>query len=237
MEIALITGCGGSQGRDVAAYLSELDYAVGVQYDADKEIAQETVDQIVAAGGRACALHADLADRHQADTLVARTAEALSGPVTCLVNAALNLPAQASGDVTPERAALALMNAMARQSLAVRKDSSGEFAAPGIIVNLMASRTTGKTAPSMTQRLTELCLWDITRTGAETLAPVFRVNAIGLNFAPQSGRRSLGKLAQPAHGNGQKTVGCTKDLIATLDYILSAKAVTGQLFRIDVGLS
>lgn len=81
---ALVTGGGAGMGKATALRLAREGRAVGV-LDIDEAGARAVADDIVAAGGQAIALVADVADRAQVETAAARLREAF-GPVTILVN-------------------------------------------------------------------------------------------------------------------------------------------------------
>lgn len=69
-KVALVTGGSRGIGRAVSILLGRLGASVGVNYRADAAAAEATVREIEAAGGRARALQADLADDAAAGRLV-----------------------------------------------------------------------------------------------------------------------------------------------------------------------
>ena len=81
---ALVTGAGRNVGAGIATALGARGAAVAVNdFHADR--AQQTVDTIVAGGGRAVAVPADMGDPEAIGEVVARVDETL-GPVDILVN-------------------------------------------------------------------------------------------------------------------------------------------------------
>ncbi|MDT5359269.1 MAG: 3-oxoacyl-[acyl-carrier protein] reductase, partial [Mycobacterium sp.] len=64
-RIAIVTGASGGIGRAVAVRLGAQGMSVAVHFSGNRERAQETADQVVAAGGRALVVGADVADEAQ----------------------------------------------------------------------------------------------------------------------------------------------------------------------------
>ena len=84
-RVALVTGGGRGIGRAVCLALAADGAAVAVNYRRNEQAAQETVERIVAEGGRARRYHAAVEDFDRAEEMVAMVAEEL-GPVGILVN-------------------------------------------------------------------------------------------------------------------------------------------------------
>lgn len=83
-RIAIVTGAARGIGAATAKRLAADGMAVAV-VDLEEAAGKSTVDSIVAAGGRALAVGADVADRAQVDAAVERVVAEL-GPPTVLVN-------------------------------------------------------------------------------------------------------------------------------------------------------
>jgi 2-hydroxycyclohexanecarboxyl-CoA dehydrogenase len=83
-KTALVTGAAAGIGRACAMRLAREGMAVGV-LDIDLDGCQRVVSEIEAAGGKAIALPASIADRGRVTAAVARLRETF-GPVTVLVN-------------------------------------------------------------------------------------------------------------------------------------------------------
>jgi 3-oxoacyl-[acyl-carrier protein] reductase len=81
---ALITGASRGIGRATALELAAAGAAIGVNYRTDAAGAEAVVGEIMAAGGRALALEADVADPESAAALVARCEDEL-GEIDALV--------------------------------------------------------------------------------------------------------------------------------------------------------
>ncbi len=86
-RVAIVTGASGGIGRATAEKLAADGMFVAVHYSGNLQRAQETVDTIVAAGGRAIAVHADVADEGEVAILF-DTVEEEFGGIDVVVHAA-----------------------------------------------------------------------------------------------------------------------------------------------------
>lgn len=242
---SLVTGAGQRLGRAMAVYLARRGHDVAVHYATSAEGAEHTAREIRALGRRAVLLQADLLDETQTAALLPAAAEALGGPVTCLVNNAsifeydnIATATRASWDRHMEsnlRAPFVLTQGMAAQGLEPSYDEAGEPLASGLIVNMIDQRVYKLTPEFMSYTIAKMGLWAMTRTTAQALAPAIRVNAIGpgptlqghrqtaQHFSSQRRNTVLGRGANPG------------DVTAALGYFLDAEAVTGQIICVDGG--
>jgi 3-oxoacyl-[acyl-carrier protein] reductase len=86
-RVAIVTGASGGIGRAVAVRLAKAGMSVAVHYAGNRDRAKAVADEIVAAGGRALVVAADVADEAQVAALFDQV-EAEFGDVDVVVNTA-----------------------------------------------------------------------------------------------------------------------------------------------------
>ncbi len=89
-RVALVTGGSSGIGAATAAVLADLGACVAIGYNRNQSGAEQTRDAILAAGGHAVAIQADVRRPDEARALVARSAQEW-GPIDILVNNAGSL--------------------------------------------------------------------------------------------------------------------------------------------------
>ena len=242
---ALVTGAAKRLGRAMALYLAGRGFDVVVHFATSEQEACAVVDDITAMGQTAVALGADLLDEEQVQTLIPRAADALGGPLTCLVNNASVFEYDTIRTASREswnrhfeanlRAPFVLTQALAAQSPQALNDVNGEPLARASVINMIDQRVYKLTPEFSTYTLAKAGLWALTQTAAQGLAPHVRVNAIGpgptLIGAQQSGSQFE---AQRKATILQRGAG-PEDVVAALGYLLDAPSVTGHMICVDGG--
>jgi len=240
-----VTGAGIRLGRAMALYLAGRGYDVVVHYATSEQSASKTVAEVEALGRKAVAIQADLLDEAQVSALLPRAAEALGGPITCLVNNAsifeydnIHTATRHSWDRHMDsnlRAPFVLTQAMAEQGLTPDTDAAGEPVATGLIVNMVDMRVRKLTPEFMSYTIAKMGLWALTRTAAQALTPAIRVNAIGPGPTMQGHRQSEDHFKAQRANTVLERGANLSDITAALGYFLDAHAVTGQLLCVDGG--
>jgi NAD(P)-dependent dehydrogenase (short-subunit alcohol dehydrogenase family) len=235
MGTALVTGAGARIGRAIALGLAARGWRVAVHYHRSADGADAVVREIEAAGGRAAAIAADLADEAQVATLLARAERAL-GPVTCLVNnasaferdEALTATRQ-SWDLHMEinlRAPFVLIQELARRLPA---------GATGNVINLIDQRVWRLTPGFTSYTLAKAGLWTLTQTLAQALAPAVRVNAIAPGPTLANARQSPDDFGRQVAALPLRHGPALDEFVAAVAFILEAGSLTGQMIALDGG--
>jgi 3-oxoacyl-[acyl-carrier protein] reductase len=89
--VAIVTGGSSGIGRELALELAGRDYAVALVYARDQGRAEAVVDELLAAGGTALAIRADITDELDVERLFDETIAAF-GAVDLVVHAAPAAP-------------------------------------------------------------------------------------------------------------------------------------------------
>lgn len=242
---ALVTGAGRRLGRAMAIYLGQRGYDVALHYAASRNDAEILAAELAAMGRKAVTLRADLLIEAQVETLIAKAAKGLGGPLTLLVNNAsifehdsFASATRASWDRHIEsnlRAPFVLSQAFAAQAPRAATDSAGEPLAQALIINMIDQRVHKLTPEFFSYTIAKMGLWAMTRTGAQALAPHVRVNAIGPGPTLQGARQTEAAFAKQRQSTLLARGANPADITAALGYFIDAPAVTGQMIAVDAG--
>lgn len=235
MGVALVTGAGARIGRAVALALGADGYTVLVHYNRSAAGAQETVDTIIAAGGRAEAVQADLADMTQVQALADH---ARFAGVSLLVNSASWFEFDTAETLDPETALYAYRaNTLAPILLArAVRQACGDGVA-GLVVNILDNKLNALNPDHFSYTLAKSALHASTTMLALEFAPVVRVCGIAPGITLPNATQSQARF-ELAHRTNPLGRGCTPgQIVATVRYFRDAPGITGQVVTIDGGQS
>ena len=233
---ALVTGAARRIGRAIAERLAHEGYDIVLHASARSTLdARAIAADIVADGGRAHVLIADLADPAQAASLVQQATAAL-GPVTLLVNNASVLePDGADTFDTANFDRCMAINLRAPVQISSAFAAALPAASEGSIVNILDQRVWRLNPRFFSYTLSKAALWTATQTLAQSFAPRVRVNAVGPGptlanpfegaeaFAREAAAVPLGRAIEPA------------EIAEAVVYLARARGVTGQMIAVDGG--
>ncbi|MDU5454893.1 SDR family oxidoreductase [Pseudescherichia vulneris] len=246
MGIALVTGASRGIGRATALELAREGYGVAVNYHHNVDAATEVVNTIVAAGGRAFAVQADISDEAQVLAMFARIDEE-SEPLTALVNNAGILFTQSTlENLTAERINRVLATNVTGYFLccreAVKRMSHRHGGKGGAIVNVSSAASRLGAPGEYVDYAASKGAVDTLTTGLslEVAAQGIRVNGVRPGFiytemhadGGEPGRVDRVKSVLPMQRGGQP-----EEVAQAIVWLLSEKAsyVTGSFIEMAGG--
>lgn len=246
MGIALVTGGSRGIGKASARLLAQEGYTVAVNYHQQSQAAEEVVKEIIALGGKAFAIQADISDEAQVGAMFARI-DSEQEPLTALVNNAGILFQQCRTEaLTAERINRVLMTNVTGYFLCCReavKRMSWQYGGKGgAIVNVSsAAARTGSPGEYVDYAASKGAI-DTLTTGLslEVAADGIRVNGVRPGFiytemhasGGEPGRVDRVKSAIPMKRGGQ-----AEEVAQAIAWLLSDKAsyVTGSFLDLAGG--
>jgi len=232
---ALVTGGARRIGKAIVEDLAAHGFAVAIHCRDSRPEAERLAGRIVAAGGRAAVLLADLTDMAAADRLVSEAADAV-GPLGLLVN---NASAFVDDGVLafdePVWDRHFAIHVKAPAVLASRFAASLPDGAEGLIVNMIDQRVWKPTPRYFSYSLSKAALWTATQTMAMALAPRIRVNAIGPGPTIANARQQERDFAAQVDGLLLKRGPELAEFGRSIRYLWDARSVTGQMIALDGG--
>jgi 3-oxoacyl-[acyl-carrier protein] reductase len=242
-KVALVTGASKGIGAAIALQLAAQGASVAVNYSSGKQGADEVVAKITAGGGKAVAVHGNLADPKGAEAVVAATVKAL-GPINVLVNNAGVYEFAPLDGITPEHFhrhfdlnVLGLL--LASQQAARHFSPDG-----GSIINISSGVSTLTPPNSAVYTATKASVDAITAVLAKELAPrKIRVNAVNPGMVVTEGVKAAGfengdmrKWIESVTPLGR--VGKAEEIASVVAFLASdgASYVTGETLHVTGGL-
>jgi 3-oxoacyl-[acyl-carrier protein] reductase len=242
-KVALITGASKGIGAGIARRLASEGAAVAVNYSASKDAADKVVADIIAQGGKAVAVHGNLVNAQDIQSVVADTVAAF-GPIDVLVNNAGIYEFAPLDGVTPEHFHrhfdLNVLGLLLVSQEAVRHFSS----AGGCIVNISSGVSTLTPPNASVYSATKAAVDAITSSLAKELAPrKIRVNAVNPWLIATEGVIAAGlhqsdmrKWIESVTPSAR--IGTVDEVAAAVAFFASQEAlyVTGETLHVTGGL-
>ncbi|MGB0572812.1 MAG: SDR family oxidoreductase [Alphaproteobacteria bacterium] len=232
---ALITGAARRIGRCLAETLAAEGWHVVVHHNQSTSDADDVVQRITEAGGRAVAVAADLSDPTACNGLIGDAHE-LTGGLGCLINNASLFVEDTARDIDADifdrvMAVNLRAPAILSRAFAAQVPDEGE----AVIINILDQKLANPNPDFLSYTLSKHGLAALTEMTAVSLGQAVRVCAVapGLTLPsaeqPQSqfdavhGRTPLARGSQP------------EDIAGAVLYLLGARAVTGETILVDGG--
>lgn len=221
---AIVTGAARRIGATIARALVEEGWEVVAHvHHHDDDVPEGTIR-----------VAADLADPDCAQVIFG-AASRLS-PVRLLVNNAARFAWDSLGGFRPDEFARHMAVNVQAPALLIERLAAGDDVAGALVVNLLDSKLAAPNPDFLSYTLSKYALAALTEVAARALAGRgIRVNGI----APALMLRSNGQSEENfeiMHSNNPLGRGVEpRDVVAALNYLVAAKAVTGHVISIDSG--
>lgn len=234
-KTVLITGAAKRIGRGLAESLARDDWNVAVHYNGSREAAETLAHDLTQLGVLAATFAADLSEVSDTEELLPAASDAL-GPISALINNASLFEEENWDDVTPESWSRHLnINLHAPFILSQGFARALPTELSGSIINIIDQRVFNLTPNFMSYTVSKSGLWTLTRTLALALAPLIRVNGVGPGPTLANSRQTQDSFEQQAQATPLARTVDVEDIASAVRYLLSAKAVTGQMVAVDSG--
>ncbi|KQU91311.1 short-chain dehydrogenase [Mesorhizobium sp. Root102] len=232
---ALVTGGAKRVGRAIVEDLAAHGFAVAIHCNRSRVEADVLAAAIIASGGRAVVIAADLTDMDAVGDLVGQ-AQAALGPLSLLVNNASLFEDDSVLDLDWRAwdrhfAVHVKAPALLAQNFARALPEGQE----GLIVNMIDQRVWRPTPRYFSYALSKSTLWTATQMMAQALGPRIRVNAIGPGPTLKNARQDDSDFAAQVDGLILKRGPELPEFGATIRYLWEARSVTGQMIALDGG--
>lgn len=234
-QVALLTGAADRIGACIARRMAAAGYAVIIHYRSSADEAHALAESILADGGRAALVAADLADRSARAGLVAAASQPF-GPLGVLVNnASLFEPdsiADVGEDLWDHHFAV---HAEAPVFLARDFASQLPEGCSGNIVNMIDERVLHLSPAFFSYTLSKATLWAATRTLAQSLAPRIRVNAIGPGPTLKNSHQTDADFDRSQNRLPLRHGPSPEEIAEGVMFLLASPSMTGQMLALDGG--
>ncbi len=235
MRGALVTGGGRRLGAVIARHLGGKGWHVFVHHHQSAAGAREVAAQIIAAGGQATPVQADLADAQAVERLFAACEAAC--PLGLLVNNASGFSYDTAASVSAERLEAHMRvnlfaPALLTRGLHAALTARGER---GVAISLVDNKVFGLNPDYFSYTLSKVALQGMIQMQAMALAPTLRLAGIAPGITLISGLQTPEEFER-SRRNNPMGMGCTPEqILNAIDFILASPAYHGQTLVIDGG--
>jgi pteridine reductase len=233
---ALVTGAGQRVGRAIAVALGAEGMQVAVHYRESRAGAEQAAAEIVASGGRAILLDADLSSRDQARALVDRAVGQLGG-LDLLVASAASFERIALEDVDDAAWDRSLDLNLASPFALVHRAVPALRGARGSVVFITCSSATVPMRNYLPYVVSKGALKHLMKTLALELAPEIRVNAVAPGTVLPPPSYDAAAVERLARAIPLARVGTPDDIARAVVFLAGSPFVTGHELSVDGGRS
>ena len=241
-KVSLVTGGSGDIGSAIAKRLGQSGSTVVITYVGAEDLANQTVDEIKAEGGKASALRLDQRDPDEIEAIISQISQD-QGRLDILVNNAawnIGIPFPNLEELTAEiwdrvlETNLRAPFLLARAAASLLKADGG-----GHIVNISSAGGISPGSSSIAYSSSKAGLNHLTRCLAVAMSPDVAVNCVAPGLVENT--RMANRLPDAVSNAARKQailgkVGQTEDIAEQVLTFVTSTSVTGQTIVIDGGL-
>jgi NAD(P)-dependent dehydrogenase (short-subunit alcohol dehydrogenase family) len=228
---AIVTGGGTGVGRATALELARRGCAVLINYSKSRDEAERTAAEVEAAGAKAIAFQADVADDAGCRKMVATAVKAF-GRIDILVNNAGTtrfIQAPDLDKVTDEDwQSIYAVNVIGPFHCARAVKEPMLASGGGQIINISSVAAFAGRGSSIPYAASKAALNNLTIALARTLAPKIRVNAVAPGFI-------TGRWLQKGLGEGYEAMKQTSEKIAPLEKVSEPEDIAAAILSLVTG--
>jgi NAD(P)-dependent dehydrogenase (short-subunit alcohol dehydrogenase family) len=231
---ALITGGAKRIGAAITRAIARQGRTVVIHYRSAAAEAEALAAAIIAEGGMAYAVAADLAEDAAVATLIAR-AEALAGPIDVLVNNASHFAFDQAETVTPASIAAHIAPNLTAPVVLAR-DFAGRIAErDGVIINILDQKLANLNPDFFAYTLSKAALAAATEMLAMALAPRIRVCGISPGLTMIGAKQSEANFVRGQQATPLRRGSAPEDIARAVLFILETQSITGTILQVDAG--
>jgi NAD(P)-dependent dehydrogenase (short-subunit alcohol dehydrogenase family) len=209
---------------------------VAVHCHASVGEAEALAAEIRARGGRAAAVRADLADRRDVETLLAR-AEVALGPVGVLVNNAATFRYDTAGSFTGADLDFHLRPNLEAPVLLVRDFARALGDRAGVVVNMLDHKVAALNPDFFTYTLAKVAMAGATQMMAASFGGRIRVNGIAPGITLLSGKQTEAGFARAWAAPPLGRSATPEEIAEAVLFTLAVPSLNGQILVLDGGES
>ncbi len=233
--VVLVTGAAQRIGREIALELAAHGWQVAVHYHRSQAAAAQTVADLHAAGARALAFAADLADEAACQALVPAVQAAFGG-----IDAVVNNASLFEYDEVATFSYAAMQNhwrANTAPAIVLARALHASLAAggTGVVVNLLDQKLWNPNPDYLSYTLSKAALQAATTLLAQALAPRLRVCGVAPGVTLPSGAMSGGEFASAQRMTPLARSSTAQDVARAVRFLLESPAITGSTLLVDGG--
>ncbi|MES2252236.1 MAG: SDR family oxidoreductase [Pseudomonadota bacterium] len=244
MTVVLVTGGAKRIGKAIAEQCAAKGHNVAIHYNSSEAEAFALADELSSLYPKQTikTFHADFKDVSTINKLMTEVINDF-GYCDVLINSASTFVYDTLSAATPElwdfhgdinvKAPLFLAKAFVNSFKLSRSLNTGPLT--GHIINIIDQRVWNFTPYFLTYSMSKASLWAMTQILALELAPFIRVNAIGPGPTLPSERQTQEQFENSIEQIPLKIKTPLCDFGNTIDFLLNASSITGQMIALDGG--